>query len=310
MSQGNAVVVQISKALPDFIGEGKFISESLLSRVLDQCCKGCTPQQAIEFLSVCAVRKLNPLTNQIYAVARQDRRNNTTKIVIQVGIDGLRDIAHRTGEFAGSERPKFGQINEHGIPDECEVTVYRLGRNGEKNAFVGVAYWDEFAPADLNAPAASMWKKFPKRMLEKCAESAALRKGFPSEVGGFYEPSEIENREIKDVSSSSKTASLNEKIRQLNGPAEPEAVASEVVDVPQGFVFPPGTKFQGKAIADVKPDDIVAYADGLEKWLEKNQSHKKAPEIIAVLQAITEHFETAEPVIEEPKQEAQNEAPL
>ena len=311
MQQGNSLVVQVSKALPDFIGEGKFISESLLSRVLDQCCKGLSPQQSIEFLSVCAVRKLNPIANQIYAVPRKSHTTGQTSIVIQVGIDGLRDIAHRTGEFAGSDEPEW-VIADDGLPEKCKVIVYRLGRGGHRNPYVGVAYWDEFAPRDLNARGANMWRQFPKRMLEKCAEAAALRKGFPSEVGGFYDPAEIHAQEPKDVTSN-KTAALNERFK-IEQPVliATNVVSDEATETTKEFVFPAGSKFQGKKISDIKAEELIAYSDTLEKWLEKNQAHKKAAEVSQTLVAIATFFDSQTPTETESMEQVgpESEAPL
>ena len=310
IQQSNSLVVQVSKALPDFIGEGKFISESLLSRVLDQCCKGLTPQQSVEFLSVCAVRKLNPIANQIYAVPRKNHTTGQTSIVIQVGIDGLRDIAHRTGEFAGSDEPEW-VIADNGLPEKCKVIVYRMGRGGNRNPYVGVAYWDEFAPKDLTARGSNMWRQFPKRMLEKCAEAAALRKGFPSEVGGFYDPAEIHAQEPKEVTSN-KTAALNERFK-IEQPIQITAseVVTEDIETSNEFVFPAGSKFQGKKISDIKPDELIAYSDTLEKWLEKNQAHKKSAEVSQTLAAISTYFDSQTPNAPESiEQGPENEAPL
>lgn len=133
------------------------------------------------FMAIASARGLDPVLNQIHAVKRQG------KMVIQVGIDGFRLIASRTNEYAGSDEPYF-ELNDSGGPVSAKVTVYRIVA-GHKCAFVGKALWDEFWPGEKQD---FMWKKMPFNQLAKCAEAQALRKGFPGDLSGLYEPAELE----------------------------------------------------------------------------------------------------------------------
>lgn len=124
---------------------------------------------------------LDPLMKQIYGIKRQGR------LTIQVGIDGYRLIADRTGRMIGSDRPTYGPVDGR-YPEWAEVTVRKLVAGGER-AFTGVAYWDEFYPGDGGQGA--MWRQMPRTMLAKCAEAQALRKAFPANLAGTYTPDEM-----------------------------------------------------------------------------------------------------------------------
>lgn len=128
---------------------------------------------------------LDPFVKQIYAV----KRNGT--VTVQVGIDGFRLIAHRTGQFAGNDEIIFD--NELS-PKKAIARVYRLV-NGVRCAFTGVARWSEYYPGDKLG---FMWKKMPCVMLGKVAESIALRMAFPAELSGLYTKEEMHQAEQQE----------------------------------------------------------------------------------------------------------------
>ena len=57
------------------------------------------------FAQVCRQTGLNPFTKQIYAVKRWDSAKRQETTAFQVGIDGARLIAERTGKYAGQLGP-------------------------------------------------------------------------------------------------------------------------------------------------------------------------------------------------------------
>ncbi|AIE86367.1 phage recombination protein Bet [Fimbriimonas ginsengisoli] len=129
---------------------------------------------------------LDPLAKQIYFVKRKG------KGVIQVGIDGLRLIADRTGKYAGSDDAEFEGASDRGYPSKAKVTVYKMV-SGQRCAFSATARWDEYYPGDDQG---FQWRKMPHAMLAKCAEALALRKAFPSDMSGLYIHEEMEQADL------------------------------------------------------------------------------------------------------------------
>jgi phage recombination protein Bet len=134
---------------------------------------------------------LDPVAGQIRWIIRDK------KGIPQVGIDGQRLIAARTGQYAGSEDIVFrgglevplGKDSYTGkdlgmrkVPESAEACVWRIV-SGHKNAFRATVRWIEFYPGPGRA--GFMWREKPYHMLGKCAEAQALRKGFPAEMTGI-----------------------------------------------------------------------------------------------------------------------------
>ena len=145
----------------------------------------------IYFLQVCRTTGLNPFSKQIYAVYRWDSRAGKEVMAIQAGIDGLRSVAERTGLYAGSDAGTFdypaNPNSKH--PVRATVTVYKLNKiTGERMPTTATAQWDEYYPGEKMG---AMWNKLPETMLEKVAESKALRKAFPN-VAQIYTPEEMQ----------------------------------------------------------------------------------------------------------------------
>ena len=134
------------------------------------------------FLYVAGKVKLNPLLKQIYPLKLSGR------MTIMAGIDGLRTIAHRTGDCMGISEPTY--LSDKGRLVACTVTVERLN-HGERCKFGATAFLVEYA--NNKAP---IWKSKPRVMLAKCAEALALRKGFPADLYGLYTDDEIPPAEV------------------------------------------------------------------------------------------------------------------
>ena len=131
---------------------------------------------------------LDPITRQIHFVKRGDRG------VIQVGIDGYRLIAERTGVYAGNDDVVFQMAEGHSESDKgarpakASVTVWKLVQ-GQRCSFTATARWDEYCPPGNAGPT---WNRMPFLMLGKCAEALALRQAFPAELAGTYIHEEME----------------------------------------------------------------------------------------------------------------------
>lgn len=144
--------------------------------------KGLTEDEFKMFLYMCMRHNLDPISRQIYAV----KRGNT--MTIQTGIDGFRLIAERTGKYSPGKPTEY-------IYDEKSKLISATAYIKKK---VGNDWHDVSATAFLSEYTVKnpMWDKMPHVMLEKCAESRAIRRAFPSDTSGLYTDDEMEQTNV------------------------------------------------------------------------------------------------------------------
>ena len=151
-------------------------------------------------LTVARRYKLDPFKQQIWFVKRWDKNANNGKggtgsfvWTPQVGINGLLFAAGR------DHKAEFGSV---GLPGCCgpmvqvnpklkapEWAKVQVWKKGSEHPTEAQAYWDEYAPAELEK--APFWRKMPRRMLGKCATALAIRQAYP-DLGGLYIPEECD----------------------------------------------------------------------------------------------------------------------
>jgi len=180
-------------------------------------CNGLSNDEFNLFLGQCRRTGLDPFSKQIHAVKRGG------KLSIQVGIDGFRLVAERTGQTDGQDGPYWCGTDgvwkdvwlEKAAPAAAKVTVYR---KGQSRGYTGVARWAEFYQ-----PAGGMWDRLPATMLAKVAETIALRKGFPQELSGVYSPEEMDQAgaaEVPHVNGNIAHAPSGNALRQDDAPED------------------------------------------------------------------------------------------
>lgn len=196
---------------------------------------------------------LNPLLNQIHFVKRGD------VITTQVGIDGFRLAAERTGKYAGSDDAVYEEKN--GLPIKATVTVFKMVE-GTRVAFTASARWSEYFPGEKLG---HMWKKMPYNQLAKCAEALALRKAFPAELSALRTDEEMAQASEQRPS----------KASQLNSRQQPiEATIEEAETLPNeeedlgSVVCMVGQKFKGQMLRDIPTKDLKGILD----WAGKQAS--------------------------------------
>lgn len=135
---------------------------------------------------------LDPLVNQVYAVFRWDNRQGKEVMTIQTGIDGMRLVAQRSGDYAGQDDAKFLPEDESAqYPIKASVTVFKMVQ-GTRVGFTATARWSEYVQLNKEGKPSNLWAKMPYLMLAKCAEALALRKAFPNELSGIYAKEEMD----------------------------------------------------------------------------------------------------------------------
>jgi phage recombination protein Bet len=189
------------------------------------------------FAIVCTSRGLDPFTRQVYASKRQGR------VTFQVGIDGFRSLAERTGEYDGQDEPEYGPDcacgeMPKGHPESARVRVYSRGKS---RPITFTALWHEYKPAPGNEGRGdAMWRKMPRLMLGKCAESGALRKAFPQVYGGIYSDVEMERADSEADAAATEPVGLKARLLRKAAPVGTENLeTAEAVVEPELEAPPP-----------------------------------------------------------------------
>lgn len=139
---------------------------------------------------------LDPMSRQIYGIFRKNKRTGTEEMTIQVGIDGLRAIAERTGHYLGQAGPfwwdgqNWTDVWLEVAPPEAAKVIVRKAIAGQVAETPAVAHRGEYMPTWQGKPQ-GLWADKPALMLAKCAEALALRKAFPADMSGLYTDDEM-----------------------------------------------------------------------------------------------------------------------
>lgn len=224
---------------------------------------------------------LDPFRRQISAIVfgKKAKDKSRRRVAFVVGIDGYRAMADRTGTYMPhSEPPSFVQCeqtptNPAGLLS-CTVRVKKYAHGGW-HEFSATAYWDEFAPVEEEwaevegrwqpsgkKKLADNWRKMPRVMLAKVAESQALRRGWPDTFAGSYTDDEIERERVLDLTASEVVEQQEVAERQARLGGAHAVMVSWSPEAPLERV--PDGQFADRVLAwarDAKGLDIVQWQD-------------------------------------------------
>lgn len=253
------------------LARAEFFTVEQQEMIRNSFLNGATEAEAKVLLELAKVRKLNPISGQIHFVKRSKREGQGWVSVwaAQVGIDGFRAIAERTGKYEGQDEPEF-ETDKAGRPTLCRVRVYRRDWS---RPIVGVAHFSEYVQKNGDGNPNHMWASKPFLMIAKCAEALALRKAFPDDLGGLYTPDEQPDEiEVTEAPKAAPVASNNriaEAAKRKVQASPPSFVESSVV--------PKSTPRKMEIVDMSSPEEPDGYAESLAQEEDSAPAPKRHP---------------------------------
>lgn len=141
------------------------------------------------FINACKRTGLDPTAKQIYAAVIGG------KWTVLVGVDGMRVVAQRTGEYDGQDPIEYQYEPDgpwsttpgKGAPYAARIAIYRKG--------VGRPLVQTVTMAEFGGKGGN-WSTRPAHMLGIRAETHAFRRLFPNDLSGLYTAEDFQNDDV------------------------------------------------------------------------------------------------------------------
>jgi phage recombination protein Bet len=131
----------------------------------------------------------NIFLGQMHLVPRWNSRMGRNVYTPQLSVHGLSLLATQSKDFAGSD-PCHYAYKQDGTLESASVTVYKLVQ-GVRCSFTGAAFFEEYVQRNNKGEVTGLWREKPRRMIEKCAYSNAVRQAWQEQTGGLYSDEEM-----------------------------------------------------------------------------------------------------------------------
>lgn len=237
--------------------------------VRDTIARGASDDELMLFLALAKRSGLDPFSRQIQLIERRANVNGqwvTTRQPL-TGIDGLRVIADRSGNYAPGRAPTFEYDADGALRAATSYVLKYV--HGSWHEVAATAHYAEYAQMKRDGTPTGMWADKPHIMLSKCAEALALRRAFPADLSGLYTTDEFR--------------------------AEPEAVAAATytppalpVDVATGEIV---TDTRDELLADLRSAYKRALAAGVARDQLPGKAHidgASVAELTSILATVEE----------------------
>lgn len=174
--------------------------------------------------AICNRMELDPMSGDLSVVYYRNKYTNAYEPTFIATIDAVRKVAHRSGKYAGMDEPKV-EVSDNGTPIKATCTIY-IQQGNDRVPVTKTVYWDEFKGTS------DFWKRMPKHMLAKVAESQALRAAFSEDLSGVYTAEEMEGSNTLNLPSREKgkkpeKLSMGAADKVLSGEATGSPVSDE-----------------------------------------------------------------------------------
>lgn len=158
--------------------------KKVLATIRDTVAKDLNDSEFAMAVQFCKATGLNPFKREIWLLKVNGR------VQMMTGIVGFHAIANSNKEYDGIESGLVGKGGEYlsaTYPGNDFIGAWaRVHRKDRKLPIEGVAMLSEYDKKHGN------WGTMKRVMINKCAESVALRKAFPQQLGGLYTEEEYQ----------------------------------------------------------------------------------------------------------------------
>ena len=268
-------------------------------------------------------RGLDVEAKQIFFVPYVDKKGNRS-VIPQTSIDGLRLIAARTKSYGGQINPKLTvrlkngdkKVIDHEEYDPSETKEIISGTieiiNKEfPQPQKATALLKSYAKT-YNGQLQGLWGTMPDVMLLKCAESLALRKAFPQDLGGLYSNEEMDQAK-NDIEAVNVSFSTIETTQQpTSEPPKTETSEAPVIDVLKEDVqvtaqvepAPVTSQNKTEVITEIESEQFINETWGKFTGYCAEKISDSASAIELVKKAVRERFKVEDPAKISPDQNA------
>lgn len=211
-------------------------NEQQLQLIKDAYARGASDEEFHLFVEIAKHRRLDILKGHMCMIKFKDKQLGRDVFQPVVKIDGYRSLAEGSGQYEGQTSPQW--CGKDGIwrdvwledvpPAAARVGVYRAGF---REPLYAVARFNSYAQRWPDGNLKGQWGMMADLMIAKCAESLALRKAFPDQLGGTYTDDELAQNTIDMPPEPTTTQPTPARITQLKAaPAVAETGEEKALD--------------------------------------------------------------------------------
>lgn len=233
------------------------------------------PRDLMTYMMLCKSRRLNPFVGDAYLLGYDTQ--DGTKWSLITAVQALRKRAEAHPDYDGCQRGVIVERNGELVEREGSITL-----DGEtliggwalcKRKGQSLPY-RETVKLSVYTTGKSRWSKDPAGMIVKCAESAALRRAFPSDLAGLYLREEFESDDRPQVQVEQATGMEGLRNR-LTSMAAPPTLDESHHPEPEGIDAEPPEEV---AQAPQSESAIVTY---FRKNLQAQKTNKARGDVLA-----------------------------
>lgn len=235
--------------------------EKTLATLKQTVAKGATNEEFAMFVNFCKGTGLNPFKKEIWFI------KTSRGVQLMTGINGFFSIANNHPQFDGYETGLVapdGSYVSQSYPKSDYIgswcKVYRKDRRVPTEAVTMLAEYDKKQ---------SIWISMKRIMIQKCAESVALRKAFPQELNGLYTQEEMPV-DYKPKSDIQAGADAERGFDMIGVNELPSYVINDSPNAPHNI--------QGQMLCDIDPDffdEMSADKSLANSFGEKDLAHMR-----------------------------------